>query len=86
MDIIDIFFFFGLCGLIVYFKFIKNILKSLNTNNLFIKFSLITIALIAFVSSGFFNSSNIPFVFFIALFYLNQLTLNSSNNTSNIEG
>jgi hypothetical protein len=84
MDVIDIFFYFGLCGFIAYFIFIKNVLKPLNTNNLFIRFSLITMLLIAFVSSGFFNSSNIPFIFFIALFYLNELTLKSKNTSLSI--
>jgi len=84
MDVIDIFFFFGLCGFIAYFIFIKNVIKPLNTKNDFLRFSLITMLLIAFVSSGFFNSSNIPFIFFIALFYLNELTLKSKNTSLSI--
>ena len=84
MDVIDLYFFFGLIGIILYIIFIKNILKPLNTKNQFMRFTLVTILLIAFVSSGFFNSSNIPFVFFFSLFYLNELTLNKKNNILSI--
>ena len=83
MDIFDLFFFFGLLGLMLYFLFSKTVYKTLNFRNRFIKITLIIILLIAFISSGFFNSTNIPFIFFIALYYLNELTIENKKSSLN---
>ncbi|WP_340076188.1 O-antigen ligase family protein [Leptobacterium sp. I13] len=75
MDLFDLFFFFGLIGMGLYFLFLKNFVSTLNIKSCYLKYTLLVCFFISFMSSGFLNSANIPFIFLINIYYLNQLTL-----------
>ena len=78
MDLIDVFFFFGALGLLIYFLLINFFIKTINKMNTYLLLSLLLIFAISFLTSGFLISVNIPFVFFISLYYLNSLTKESN--------
>ncbi|WP_431157037.1 hypothetical protein [Winogradskyella poriferorum] len=74
MDLIDIFFYFGLIGLVVYMLFFKTTLNAIKLKNNYLLFFITLIFFISALTSGFLNSTNIPFVFMIGVFYLNNIS------------
>ena len=80
MDVFDLFFFFGALGLLIYYNLINFFIKTMNNMNTYLVLSLWMIFAISFLTSGFLISVNVPFVFFISIFYLNSLTKKSNAN------
>lgn len=70
LDVVDLFLFFGIFGIIIYVYWVSLVLKTLYIPSVFLSFFFIVLLLISFTSSGFFNSVNVPFVFMLGAFYL----------------
>jgi hypothetical protein len=72
MDLVDLFFYFGLIGLFFYYNLFKVFFSTINKQNVFLIGLLMLLFLTSAITSGFLNSTNIPFIFFISVCYLNS--------------
>ena len=73
MELFDLFFFFGIIGVVIYIYLVKIFIKTIKLNNTYIKLTVTIFMLLAFTSGGFFISTTIPFLFFVGIYYLNSL-------------
>lgn len=90
IDTIDIFLFFGAFGAIIYFNIIMHFTRTLESISTFMRSSLIFTVILTFLTNGFFNSVNIPLLFFIITYHMHfsetikQDTKNENSFTENI--
>ena len=68
MELFDLFFFFGIIGVVIYIYLVKIFIKTIKLKNTYIKLTVTIFMLLAFIIS-----TTIPFLFFVGIYYLNSL-------------